>query len=336
MSFFKYVIHFLIIFVSFQQLTVKAQDIPKLEAEMDLALESGSGAAASGFSATGLLVSLVASQLNGDAAAIVNGGISAYNYKICYASNHTDMMSCYVAATSAAAAIGALKNKDDHDKPIDALKEPTPDTGYNNDSTYGSTPPALKSLANTIANIPGVDRKQMEKIQYGSLSKLQSMGYNINSKGNLVDPSGKEYPISSLSSASSMKAAGFSDADIAKMEDAKAAAAQIKDQLYKKYGLSNDSFEAQAAARVAAYSNAASAASGGAWNLNALLGGAAVKAKKATGVGLEKNIAGGQSIGVAADNIFEMINRTYNSEKSNLSGPMAIEPRAPTSYKYNP
>ena len=191
-------------------------------------------------------------------------------------------------------------------------------------------------MANSIANLPGVDPKKMEKIQFGALSKLQSMGYQVNASGNLVDASGKEYPSSALSSSSSMKAAGFGDADIAAVEQAKLAAAQIKNDIYKKYGLTNDSFEAQAAARVAAYSKAASAASGGAWNLNALLGGASVKAKKATGVGLEKNIAGGQSIGVAADNIFEMINRTYNSQKSNLSGPIALEPRAPSSYKYNP
>ncbi len=145
--------------------------------------------------------------------------------------------------------------------------------------------------------------------EYNALkSDLDRAGYKVSPDGaTITGPNGKQIPSSAFSSPEAMKAAGFSDAQIEAMMNAqKAAAAKAKDKIR---GIAM-AVEGGAGGGMANPSGGGGSGGGGGGYGGFNMRMPTQKAEKPGVSGLSKQL-GNDKIGIASDNIFEMIHIRY-------------------------
>lgn len=149
----------------------------------------------------------------------------------------------------------------------------------------------------------------MKEINSG-VAEMKAKGYSYDAKtGVITTPNGK-LNAESLNSAAGMKAAGFSDAQVAAalagQEKQKAAFDKAYDDILKKFGMDEGDFAGGGG------SARGGRGSEGGFKLNTF----AQQKTKATIIGLSKSDGKGGQIGVAGDDMFGMIHRRYQEQRS--------------------
>ncbi|MEC9284334.1 MAG: hypothetical protein VX642_16585 [Bdellovibrionota bacterium] len=157
------------------------------------------------------------------------------------------------------------------------------------------------------------------------LSALAAKGVSISADGKSVTlPDGSTASLSSLSSSSGLSSSGFSDESISALNSALAAAKKqnINDQLKSLMGTAGAYAGGGSRGNRATATRVARAAGP---DMNALLSGlmnknkAGAKRGPTSFEGVSKSLTNGEKIGVAADNLFEMVHRKYQKKQNTFA-----------------
>jgi hypothetical protein len=146
---------------------------------------------------------------------------------------------------------------------------------------------------------------------------VQNSGVQVSPDGQTVKlPNGKTIPSSSMSSADSMKKAGFSNAEISNANTALQDASKVIAAYQSKVGsLTNDAGGGGSGGLGGPGGSGSGSGSGSGYGDSSAFGklGLNGKGNKASVSGMSKKF-GNDNIGVSGDNIFEMVSRRYQSK----------------------
>jgi hypothetical protein len=237
-------------------------------------------------------------------------------------------MSCAMAAMSlsqATALLGSSSGAGDSGAANSTYNGGSPwtDTKYDK-TTDDSCPTCLntgggsKNVDNTVGNIDGKTNANLNggstvgqiMSDYKKLANnLKAAGVSISPDGKTVNlPGGKTVPTSSFGSDSAMKSAGISDADLSA---ARSLATKTQSQLTAKLVSKMDA-DGAGGGGGGGYGSGGSGRDGKG-NFDLKMPGMNVKKDRGANVSGMSKALGNDRIGVAGDNIFEMINRRYKS-----------------------
>lgn len=176
--------------------------------------------------------------------------------------------------------------------------------GGANDGTYGGN----VKLAGEAGQIAAAADKLA--------NEMKGTGYSVSPDGSKVTgPNGKPVPTSAFSSPQAMKDAGFSDSQISDMQSTMEAATAAANDQFKKMA-SNLSNDASGGGKGGGSGSSENGGSGGGYGGDYGFDASKMLGKnsklKNSVAGMSKKL-GDDNIGVAGDNIFEMISRRYQT-----------------------
>ncbi|MAF89970.1 MAG: hypothetical protein CL674_01760 [Bdellovibrionaceae bacterium] len=307
--------------------------------------------AAQAISTVGAGASLYAS-----GAAVFNSGVAAKSEACCSPVSTPCCMMAIAAATSAASMLvssskssnlsnvasceesmgAALCNSSftiDDVTPIDTISYDTStgDTGLTGSDSDSSTAPSNFGSGFTFDNYGDYANKMttansaLKSRVQGVLDSLAAKGVSVSADGQTVTlPDGSSASLSALSSSGGLSSSGFSDESIAALNSAIANAKKqnVNDQLKSLMGTAG-AYAGGGSRRGANTGTRVARAAGP--NMNDLLNG--LMAKNKAGAkrgptsfeGVSKSLSNGEKIGVAADNLFEMVHRKYQKKQNTFA-----------------
>ncbi len=224
---------------------------------------------------------------------------------------------CAMAALAFAQAAMALKGSKDAKKTVDASQCYGAFCDGNGNGAAGvPTGGNLDSAIIGAANLPDDILGEIQRDVNDNLNNLGNRGYSYNPNTNSVTtPDNGSIPAATLSSPSGLSSLGLSDPEIANIQNVAKKALEEAKKTASKFAGDADYSTAGGGSKIKpgpGYDNDAKA-----FDMNKYL--ASLMKKESRGVaGLTKK-HGSDSIGVAQDNIFQMIHRRYEATKPSLT-----------------
>lgn len=225
---------------------------------------------------------------------------------------------CAMAALAFTQAAMSLKGSKDAKKTVDASQcygTFCSGNGVGDISTGGNMDSAIIGAANLPDDVLG----QIQRDVNDNLNNLGNRGYSYNPSTNSVTtPDNGSIPAATLTSPSGLSSLGLSEPEIANIQNvAKKALDDAKKTASKFAGSSDFDTAGGGGSKIKPGPGYGSDENG--FDMNKYLAGLMKKDNGARGVaGLEKKL-GSDSIGVAQDNIFNMIHRRYEAKKTTLN-----------------
>lgn len=258
-----------------------------------------------------------------------NAALAALMVKPCATGN---TMSCVIAAMSAAQAASMLVGAGSAGKTAKAtaydfptgMGGGTPGSGQPTACTFGPScvdtdgdgRPDTQDTTSTFGG-PRTDGEMINTISNqakGVLGEMNKKGFKVNPDGTVTKPDGSKVSGSAFSSPSSMAAAGMSAEEISDFQNALSKAQQSADKA-RAVAIETEGGGGGGSA-MGGSRKTASSGGGAGFDLSKLFGDKNKNdGKNKVGAGLTKQL-GTDTIGVASDNMFEMVSRQYRKQES--------------------